>query len=55
MSEAFSVESMAKALNSLSVEDIDRAKRCSDIAARELCFEEESKVMKGIIQNLIGE
>lgn len=55
VSEAFSVESMAEALNGLSVEDIDRAKRCSDIAARELCFEEESKVMKGIIQNLIGE
>lgn len=55
VSQAFSVESMAEALNGLSVEDIDRAKRCSDIAARDLCFEEESKVMRGIVRNLIGE
>jgi len=55
VSEAFSVESMAEALNGLSVEDIDRAKQCCDAAAKELCFEEESKIMRGIIQNLIGE
>ncbi|MCF4152419.1 glycosyltransferase [Dethiosulfovibrio sp. F2B] len=55
VSESFSVESMAEALNGLSCEDIDRAKRCCDVAAKELCFEEESKIMRGIIQNLIGE
>jgi hypothetical protein len=44
VSETFSVESMAAALNALMADDIDLLKAQSDLAARELNFEVESEV-----------
>ena len=54
ISKEFSVESMARALNSLSVAEIDGFKRKSDLAARELCFEKESEKMVALIKRLLG-
>ena len=54
VSKAFTVESMAEALNGLSSYDIDNAKKSSDAAAKDLCFEKESCIMKDIIWGLIG-
>lgn len=53
VAEEFSVQSMAKALNSLAAEDIDECKRNSDRAARELCFEKESGKMIAILDRLL--
>lgn len=54
VAEEFSIQSMAKALNSLTAEDIDGRKRNSDRAARELCFEKESEKMIAILDRLMG-
>ncbi len=54
VAEAFSIESMVEALNSLTKEQINYAKKCSDIAARDLCFEKEHKKLKAIIQNMLS-
>lgn len=53
VSKTFTVESMAETLNGLSSFDVDKAKKCSDLAAKELCFEEESNILKRIIFNLL--
>jgi len=44
VSERFSIESMAAALNALTAVDVDLLKAKSDLAARELNFEVESEV-----------
>lgn len=53
IAEEFSVNAMAAALNALSAEDIDQAKKQSDLAARELNFEEESKILKVLFEALL--
>lgn len=47
----FSVEAMAKALNDLSAADIDRLKANSSLAAKELCYEQESKKFLRILES----
>lgn len=54
VAEEFSVQSMAKALNSLSAAKIDEYKQGSDKAARELCFEKERDKMISILNKLLG-
>jgi hypothetical protein len=49
VAEEFSVDSMAKTLNNLSISDIDIAKRNSSRAAKELCWEQESQKLNSII------
>ncbi len=53
VAEEFSVQSMAKALNSLSAKDIDKYKYQSDRAARELCFEKESEKLIALLHYLL--
>ncbi len=53
VAEEFSVQSMAKALNSLSAADIDIFKQQSDRATRELSFEKESVKMVAILNRLL--
>lgn len=53
VSKEFSIQSMARTLNSLSVEDIDRHKQRSDRAARELCFEKESEKMAALLDRML--
>lgn len=55
VAEEFSVQSMAKALNSLSAAKIDEYKKGSDKAARELCFEKEREKMISVLNKLLGE
>jgi len=54
VAEEFSVQSMAKTLNSLSAAKIDEYKQGSDKAARELCFEKERDKMISILNKLLG-
>jgi len=54
VAEEFSIQSMAKALNSLSAAKIDEYKQGSDKAARELCFEKERDKMISILNKLLG-
>lgn len=53
VAEKFTVQSMAKALNCLTVEDINAYKVNSDRAAKELCFEKESQKMAEILKQLL--
>jgi len=53
VSEDFSVESMVATLQSLSPEQIDLAKKNSDLASRELCFEEEGKKLHAVIDRIL--
>lgn len=48
VAKEFSVESMSKTLNNLSVSEIDVAKRNSKRAAKELCWEKESLKLNSI-------
>ncbi len=54
VSEEFSVESMAKILNSLTPEAVNRMKQSSCSAAQNLCFEREEKKLEDIIQNVLA-
>jgi hypothetical protein len=49
----FSVHAMAKSLNLLSAEDIDKYKNNSDRAAKELCFEKEKNKMSTILKKML--
>ncbi|MGC9451546.1 MAG: glycosyltransferase [Oceanipulchritudo sp.] len=51
----FSIEAMAATLNSLTTGEINRAKAASDMAAKELCFEEERKMLEKILGKLVQE
>jgi len=53
VSPEFSVESMIKTLSLLTPEMIDNAKRKSDFAARELCFENEAPKLCAIAKSLV--
>lgn len=53
VAEEFTVESMAKALNSLITSDVDRYKQGSNLAAKDLCFEKESNKMINIFYSLL--
>ena len=53
IAETFSVEEMAKVLNNLSHEQIDKFKMQSDVAASELCFEQERQLMSSILDRLL--
>ena len=54
VAESFSVDSMVKALNSLTTADIEHAKKQANLAATELCFEQESKKMKVLLKKLLN-
>ena len=51
ISEEFTVDSMIETLQSLTPEVIDRMKRNSDRAARELCYEKEGKKLLALIES----
>jgi len=53
VSEDFTIESMAKKLNSLSTDDIVKYKMNSHIAAGHLCAEKNEKLLLNIINKLI--
>lgn len=53
VAESFSIEAMAEALNALDFEDINEAKKNSDVAARDLCFEIEQLKLKEILCDLV--
>ncbi len=53
-SQNFDVREMADILNSLTEKDINRMKKYSDIAAKELNSEQNKKQLYGIVKNLIG-
>lgn len=53
ISESFNPQSMANLLNKLKPEEIMYFKNQSDKAAKVLCFEEESKKLKKIINSLL--
>lgn len=53
VSEEFSVESMAKVLNSLTPEKINKMKNHSDSAAKILCFEKEQKKFEVLLNTLL--
>lgn len=50
ISEGFTVDSMVETLRSLTPEIVDRMKRNSDRAARELCYEKEGKKLLALIE-----
>jgi hypothetical protein len=54
VSEEFSVQSMAKILNSLSSKDIMQFKQNSHVAALELCAEKNKETVLSIVRDLIG-
>lgn len=53
VAEEFTIESMTKKLLALTVQDINEAKKKSDRAARELCFERENKKIVRIMSEMI--
>ncbi|MFA6127025.1 MAG: hypothetical protein WC699_06950 [Bacteroidales bacterium] len=53
ISNEFSIDSMVDTLDKLTLEDINTAKRNSDRAAKELCFEEESKKYRRLLETLV--
>ena len=50
IAEEFSIESMVNTLKDLTSEKIDLAKKNSDIAAKDLCYEKESERLLNLIQ-----
>lgn len=54
VSPEFTLESMIGTLNTLTTEEIDRAKHQSNVAAQTLCYENESKKMLVAINELIS-
>jgi hypothetical protein len=54
VSEEFSIQSMARILNSLSSDDIMKFKESSDLAAPKLCAEKNKETVLSIVRNLIG-
>ncbi len=54
VSDEFKVEALANALKSLTAGSINQFKKNSDRAAKELCFENESKKMLQIIDSLLS-
>lgn len=50
ISKTFSVGCMAETINALTAETIDELKRKADLAARELCFEQESKKIMKVVK-----
>ena len=53
VADAFSIKDMANALNSLTTADIEMCKMRSDRAARDLCFEKESRKMIDLMSRLL--
>ena len=53
ISEDFTIESMAKKLNSLSTDDIVKYKMNSHIAAGYLCAEKNEEILMNIVDNLL--
>ena len=53
VSEDFTIESMAKKLNSLSTDDIVKYKTNSHIAAGHLCAEKNNDILQNIIEKLL--
>ncbi len=53
VAESFSNEAMAKALNSLDIEAVNNAKKQSDTATKELCFEKEQVKLIKMINELM--
>ena len=49
IAEKFSIESMVNTLKDLTSEKIDLAKKNSDIAAKDLCYEKESERLLNLI------
>jgi len=54
ISPAFEIEKMAEKLNGLTADQILKFKNNSNLAAKTLCFEEESKKLQKIISSLLG-
>lgn len=54
VSPNFNPEAMAECLSRLTLDDIDQMKQNSDKAAKELCFEEESKKLSSIIAEFLN-
>lgn len=52
VSSEFSLQSMASAINKLRNTDVDRFKSNSNVAAEELCFENESKKLVSLISEM---
>lgn len=50
VSDEFSIQAMADQLSSISPAEIDRAKSNSDVAAKELCFEVESRKLQSLLR-----
>ena len=55
ISEDFTIESMAKKLNSLSTDDIVKYKNNSHVAAGHLCAEKNEEILLNIVDNLLHE
>lgn len=55
VADSFSVNEMARILNSLTASDVNRFKVQSDRAARDLCFEEEKKVLLCVIDKIMNQ
>lgn len=54
VSSSFNPAELSKILNSLSDDDIYKYKLNSHLAAKELCFEKESKKLERILERLLG-
>lgn len=54
VSSSFNPAELSKILNSLSYDDIYKYKLNSHLAAKELCFEKESKKLERILERLLG-
>jgi hypothetical protein len=52
VAQAFTVDAMVQALQSLTPAQIDRAKRQSELAAKDLCYEKESEKLLEVIQKM---